>query len=665
MENIIALINSNKWNDALNILDNVFTPISEGNTLFHFAGMRGNIELINYLVKENYEGIMLPNNDGNTGCHLLAINAYDEILYTVCELLPKILKLRNNDNKLILHCVISRHDIFTKIFTLMTVLNMHKYIMLEYAKGRNILFDAIDNNYADIINDILTFSCNIDIPISYSPVAYAISTMHDEIALKMVISEKFNVNMRLKNRKTPFILAILKNNHDLVNTMIKHDADINYGGDENDYIPINIAMTRGYYQICDLLINTSNIRYNQTDKYMNISLHYAIIAFQTHSNIKNILEVVLLNSDVNAPNIKGVSPLDLLKQYDMKEYITLSKTINNTANKMSITSKIPYNIINPKNTNFGLFNADVIHSMIYMLHILKKYNNKQHFVAIPWQTPSYDNLVWENMINTNENAIPSNEQDESFRSLISAYSQDLFMFMPHVILWNNKNMRYVYKNTWMFLLRAILSGARFVIIKLTLFLYGYSTHANMLMYDTKLNTIIRFEPYGNWEYEEVYDLDRFIIGYFKKCLIKLNKIVPNKNITGKLRYVTPSSYLDNSKFQLMSMDHKHSQKKLGDPNGYCLAWCIWFIEAKLSNPDIENEMLMTQLTNHIINHSNENDTNPFLTYIRNYASQLDEEKNKILKLANISHDKMYGLSYDDDKMDLILSYAHKILQQYC
>ena len=41
----------------------------------------------------------------------------------------------------------------------------------------------------------------------------------------------------------------------------------------------------------------------------------------------------------------------------------------------------------------------------------------------------------------------------------------------------------------------------------------------------------------------------------------------------------PHEYLQNVNFQQSSLGDK--EQNLGDPEGYCLAWCLWFLELKL------------------------------------------------------------------------------------
>ena len=40
---------------------------------------------------------------------------------------------------------------------------------------------------------------------------------------------------------------------------------------------------------------------------------------------------------------------------------------------------------------------------------------------------------------------------------------------------------------------------------------------------------------------------------------------------------------------------------IGDPNGFCSVWCIWWVDMRISNPDIPREKLSKYLFKELIN----------------------------------------------------------------
>ena len=126
-----------------------------------------------------------------------------------------------------------------------------------------------------------------------------------------------------------------------------------------------------------------------------------------------------------------------------------------------------------------------------------------------------------------------------------------------------------------------------MILRIVILVDSSSLHANIVIYDKLLNKLVRFEPYGDWEFADSYNLDQLLINMFKNAL---------DDKRGKLlKYIRPQDYLNKAKFQTASQGDHTNEKNLGDPAGYCLAWCFWFLELKSAHWKIvfDNRYLMT------------------------------------------------------------------------
>jgi hypothetical protein len=137
------------------------------------------------------------------------------------------------------------------------------------------------------------------------------------------------------------------------------------------------------------------------------------------------------------------------------------------------------------------------------------------------------------------------------------------------------------------------------------------------------------------------------------------KAISDKSKRSTMKYVRPENYLNRTKFQTLSLGDHYEFKNLGDPEGYCLAWCYWFLELKLKNPDMNEKTLVENALDEIIKIAKPNDDNPLLNYIRNYAKHLDNEKNNVLKSMEIDEHDLYRLSYDSEKLATIRQYVDK------
>ena len=127
---------------------------------------------------------------------------------------------------------------------------------------------------------------------------------------------------------------------------------------------------------------------------------------------------------------------------------------------------------------------------------------------------------------------------------------------------------------------------------------------NILFYDFEKLTIERFEPYGN-----THLLDNKIDDILEEELTWS---------TG-FKYIRPEDYLPYIGFQTISDENNLSNLKPGDFGGYCLAWCLWYLETKLKNLNLDSKTLVTKLINKILKSDIK-----FSEYIRNYANKINE-----------------------------------------
>ena len=134
-------------------------------------------------------------------------------------------------------------------------------------------------------------------------------------------------------------------------------------------------------------------------------------------------------------------------------------------------------------------------------------------------------------------------------------------------------------------------------------------HANVLFYDFKNSTVERFEPYGDSGMNEKID------EYLEE------ELTWN---TG-LKYLRPKDFLTKPGYQLISNEGTDNLKA-GDFGGFCLGWCIWYIEHRLKNSKI-NAKILNEKTIEKMLHLDDS----FLEYIRNYSNKLFDFKLNIVK----------------------------------
>ena len=136
-------------------------------------------------------------------------------------------------------------------------------------------------------------------------------------------------------------------------------------------------------------------------------------------------------------------------------------------------------------------------------------------------------------------------------------------------------------------------------------------HANGLIYDRKTQTLERFEPHGNVTIYDSVKLDRAIIKMFKKFNIPIKK------------YYKPLDFCPIISFQGLEANSKTNKL---DPLGFCSYWSTWYMDMRLSNPNLDKKTLVSESIK-LIN----TDYDSFKDYIRSYAVFINHVQTYIIK----------------------------------
>lgn len=162
------------------------------------------------------------------------------------------------------------------------------------------------------------------------------------------------------------------------------------------------------------------------------------------------------------------------------------------------------------------------------------------------------------------------------------------------------------------------SQRRFVILPFG-FTCKTSGHANWLLYDKKTKSLERFETFGEVDDDpsclNPKGLDNKIRKLFEDNLGK--DYIKN--------YYKPSDYLPNRGFQAIQEDENEMHRD--DPVGFCSLWSAWYIDLRVSNPNVDRKQLvkiaMKKLKTMPIS---------FTQFIRNYAEFIVQVSQEIEKL---------------------------------
>lgn len=385
------------------------------------------------------------------------------------------------------------------------------------------------------------------------------------------------------------------------------------------------------------------VEYIKTDEVNNFYDLVVQSYINLNSENKNMDNKEFLNKRSNCiKNLKSKKCLNVIKKYILNTKRAYPK--NKDIKYINKEIKLISNDVNK--SIHGLFNSDTFHSVIYTLELLKKYKN----LGIPYQRYIGDKYVNDNIKNGLYN-LYKDTYGSMITDIVKIYNDYFYELLPYLIVWRGPNEYYINPDLDFYIQRCIISKKiRFICLKLTMVISPNGTHANLIIYDKKTNLLERFEPYGIMPYLDSDILDNLL----KK---KMEKILNKKVI-----YYNHEAKMNKIGLQTISNDDKVGVKKLGDPVGYCLAWIFWYLEMRLSNPNVEPEKMMDNAILKIINNNKdesiEKNNKMFINFIRNYANKLNELKNNFLIKAGIDKENIYNLVLSkSDQQKLIKKYV--------
>ena len=94
----------------------------------------------------------------------------------------------------------------------------------------------------------------------------------------------------------------------------------------------------------------------------------------------------------------------------------------------------------------------------------------------------------------------------------------------------------------------------------------------------------------------------------------------------------PSKLLPSIGFQFLENIETEKSKKIGDPDGFCAVWCIWWIYQRMLN--INSNINIDNIADEIIKIIKLDKLN-FKTLIRNFSKKITDIRDKYLEKYNL------------------------------
>lgn len=676
--------NINLLKELIKYDKNIKYKNSYGNTIGHIAALDGYKELLKFIIDYDITILNEKNNNDETILY---------IIYNDAELLEYIFDNHKNITNKVDINLFNRKQM-NNILTLNIIDHNINLIELLLKNGTDPnephdappLVLACDIEDINIINLLLENEADINLPdvTGRSPLQFAVFKKNYEIT-KLLLEKGADYNyVNLYGDNFVPALALKYSTNDIIDLLLQYDINIMFTDKflntlghmifilpKKPILPLNIkrkiiskTLDLNVQNIDGdtifglLLINDNWKDYRdilitkKIDMYIENKQGIKIIDIITRRNDHDELYDLVTNSYLN--NVKqqkgsikeikpvvesqrsGITPIKLVEQClnrmgdniiqsndkckeSVKKYILNEKQSSPLDDDEIKIDKYPY-------VSFSLFRASTINIMMYNHYILTKYDD----IVIPLNKKTKFDIKSELIKSV------SNESNEINRHLLYDYSTAPEL-ISLAILWHDKT---TYKIPPFFeksFIEAIKLKKRFVL----LFLYLINTtmqHSNILLYDTHNNTIERFDPYGDIKYNDANDLDLLLEKIFKNIYTKNKKLFNKKQ---DFKYIAPKDYVKINSFQTISNETDLLNKKHGDIGGFCVAWCFWYLEMRLNNPNVPQIKLVNKAIKKLVNMDIS-----FTEYIRNYANFLTSTQNKLLLEAGINEHNLYNKYFE-------------------
>lgn len=639
----------------------------EGYSILYYPIKFNYTDLIDILLEANKEiiGISLVNIKDFLSSTPLFYCVKFKNIYALQELINNNADVNysNNDGINLLHMAIIRKNI--SIVTI--VINYIKNINKQTNKGMTALHLACSFQLPEVVKLLLKYNAATNIveyEYNFTPIFYAIAQNNIEI-VKILVKENINPN-----------------HQDYIgNTVLHYTISLGYL-DIFHYIITAYSLAKSNILIYFENIN-SNTKNNSNVYYINPNLvnldgltflHMMLYSYSEHYDkyIIKILEFI----DINYQDNSGNTILYLLVELNIwQKFVSILEKRKLNIFIVNNENKDIYSMINNNNTFINLVAKSYYNYLLKYENAWEKTKNndcskrkiselkcldyiKTDIVTMKKSVPDKKNKIIINI--DNDEIVQYNTFDGTNLDIIVGYKY-LTKKFPYVmsifshtsdVSENLKNYQYSigvaennnqyvsqFEIVWIYqkifypdnfdeIMTNIITKLtyKFIIINLAIILSN-GNHANCLFYDIEKYTLERFEPHGSgypthFNYNPDF-LDNLIYNKFKTLL----ESIYNKEITFK--YYPPVSYLPKIGFQTFENAEININKNIGDPNGFCALWCIWYLDYRIRYHNIRldkfiKKLFITIRSNHL----------SFRTLIRNYSIKVTSLRDKYLSLIN-------------------------------
>ena len=523
--------------------------------------------------------------------------------------------------------------------------------------------------------------------------------------LNNIIDKLILLDINLNNISNDFGLAIIHqsiilNNFDLFKLLLDKNIDFNL----SDFLgntPLHYIIIDMHFNYLKLFLEMKDINYNLSNINGDIPLHLLLdksIDFKKH---EKIISKIIIESDLNIQNNQGITclmkivsnnlldlfydillikPLNFFIEDNNFKHIEITDNIlelivNSYYNQIKINKKeliIDWekwcsddlfeklkSIIDTKSNVIGKTSEEICKSKIK--NIIKKekrtlpakinleltldngiFTNACYYTGSPIDILFGLILLYKDFKNQGLNVIL--DYPLSINTALEDYYKKISLDYPYKSDFSNIEIIWCYQKLFLpsYFNEVIIKKykeSKYIVIPIGI-ITSIGSHANILFWDVYNKSIERFEPNGsNYPIGLNYNpnlLDNLLINKFKQL---------DKDI----KYYPPYKFLPPIGFQFLENLETPKCKKIGDPNGFCGVWCVWWVYQRMLNID-NSKLSITNISEELIKWI-KFDNQSFKSIIRNFSKKITQNRDIYLKKINIDINDWIVGNYTQDKLD--------------
>lgn len=668
------------------------------NYLIHYLVLNNQLEIIELLLEYNIRLDMLDI-DGRTILYIPIKFNYYKLVKLIVEYNKKIIGISildiqdNLGYTALTYAILSNNlDIIEILFKNGASINIKD---LEF---------ALSNNKTDILIFLINHNIDINLVTNTNESFFQLAIYYqNKNIINILLTKDININnQESEYGLTALHQSIISNDLELTKKLLAHNTDVNlqdyYGNTALFY-----AIIENNIDIILLLI-AYNTKYNISNVEGNTILHLFLENNQPQNihNNKNLFIKLIENTDLNIQNNKGDTCLHYIVVYDLflqfkdilvnKELNIFIKNIQNISCFNLLFDTKTSERAGPRRNITDIYRSDIQNSELVNIVIDSYYNvlkNKKNKLLLDWEyecgtgkkSEKFCKTKIKEIIFKEYRSIPKFRDDiiildnnpfvntcfytGSTLDILSGilYLYKIFKNLKMNIIIDypltiNANLQNYYKHLginynykidfcnfeiiWSYQkiffptyfddeIKKNIKSNKYIVIPLGIEVSSGS-HANILFWNIENKLLERFEPNGanepiglNYNYEL---LDQLIYEKFK-------------SFDNKIKYLKPINYLPTIGFQILENKNETKCNRIGDPNGFCGVWCIWWIHQKLKNIKIDSKKLAYKLIKEIkFNNLN------FKTLIRNFSNNITDTRDLFLNKFKLDINDWINENYD-------------------